>query len=48
LIDTSASQERTLPERKAAAAAFLETVVRPSKDEVAIISFTGESTLEQE
>ena len=47
LIDTSASQERTLPEEKAAAAAFLETVVRPSKDEVAIISFTGESTLEQ-
>jgi VWFA-related protein len=47
LIDTSASQERTLPEEKAAAISFLETVVRPSKDEVAVISFTGESTLEQ-
>lgn len=47
LIDVSASQERTLPEEKAAAISFLETVVRPSKDEVSVISFTGESTLEQ-
>lgn len=47
LIDVSLSQERTLPEEKAAAISFLETIVRPSKDEVAIISFTGDSTLEQ-
>lgn len=47
LIDVSASQERTLPEEKAAALAFLENVIRPSKDEVAVISFTGEATLEQ-
>lgn len=47
LIDTSASQERTLPEEKAAAISFLETVVRPAKDEVCVISFTGEATLEQ-
>ncbi len=47
LIDTSISQERTLPEEKAAAISFLESVVRPSKDEVAVVSFTGESTLEQ-
>jgi hypothetical protein len=47
LIDTSASQERTLPEEKAAAKSFIESVVRPSKDEVSIISFTGEATLEQ-
>lgn len=47
LVDTSISQERTLPEEKAAAMSFLETVIRPSKDEVAIISFTGEATLEQ-
>jgi Ca-activated chloride channel homolog len=47
LIDTSMSQERTLPEEKSAAMSFLESVVRPEKDEVAIISFTGESTLEQ-
>ena len=47
LIDTSASQERTLPEEKAAAISFIESVIRPTKDEVAVISFTGESTLEQ-
>lgn len=47
LIDTSASQERTLPEEKAAAISFVESVIRPTKDEVAVISFTGESTLEQ-
>jgi len=47
LIDTSISQERTLPEEKAAAISFLESVVRPAKDEVAVVSFTGESTLEQ-
>jgi VWFA-related protein len=47
LIDTSASQERTLAEEKAAAISFVESVIRPTKDEVAVISFTGESTLEQ-
>lgn len=47
LIDTSASQERTLPEEKAAAISFLESVIRPAKDEVAIVSFTGEATLEE-
>ena len=29
------------------AISFLETVVRPSKDEVSIVTFTGDSTLEQ-
>lgn len=47
LVDTSASQERTLPDEKLAARAFIEQVIRPSKDEAAIVSFTGESTLEQ-
>ncbi|MEP6922922.1 MAG: VWA domain-containing protein [Pyrinomonadaceae bacterium] len=47
IIDTSASQERTLPEEKRAAQSFLENVVRPNKDEVAVLSFTGETTLEQ-
>ena len=47
LIDTSGSQERTLPEEKAAAKSFVQSVVRPAKDEVSIISFTGETTLEQ-
>lgn len=47
LIDTSRSQERTLPEEKEAARAFVESVVRPIKDEVAVVTFTGETTLEQ-
>lgn len=47
LIDTSRSEERTLPEEKAAARDFLEVVLRPNKDEAAIVSFTGDVTLEQ-
>lgn len=47
LIDTSASEERTLPDEKEAARAFLENVLRASKDEAAVLSFTGETTLEQ-
>src|SRR5215212_8897559 len=47
LIDTSASQERTLPQEKSAAVSFVESVVRPANDEVSVISFTGASTLEQ-
>jgi Ca-activated chloride channel family protein len=47
LIDCSGSEERTLPEEKAAARTFLESVLRPEKDEAAIVSFTGEVTLEQ-
>lgn len=47
LIDTSVSQERTLPDEKEAAKSFLDNVVRPNKDEVAILTFTGEATLEQ-
>jgi VWFA-related protein len=46
LIDTSASEERTLPDEKAAARAFLENIIR-QKDEAAVVSFTGETTLEQ-
>ncbi|HEY9504110.1 MAG TPA: VWA domain-containing protein [Pyrinomonadaceae bacterium] len=47
LIDTSFSEERTLPDEKIAARAFLEDVLRAGKDEAAIVSFTGETTLEQ-
>ena len=47
LIDTSFSEERTLPDETIAARAFLEDVLRPSRDEAAIVSFTGETTLEQ-
>ena len=47
LIDTSGSQERTLPQEKAAARAFINSVLRPSHDEAAIVSFSGDATLEQ-
>lgn len=47
LIDTSRSEERTLPDEKMAARAFVEAVMRPEKDEAAVVSFTGEVTLEQ-
>lgn len=47
LIDTSASEERTLPDEKIAARAFLENILRGNRDEAAIVSFTGETTLEQ-
>ncbi|HEU5458871.1 MAG TPA: VWA domain-containing protein [Pyrinomonadaceae bacterium] len=47
LIDTSASEERTLPDLKVAARAFLENVIRANRDEAAILSFTGETTIEQ-
>jgi Ca-activated chloride channel homolog len=47
LLDTSISEQRTLPDEKAAAQAFLEAVMRTQKDEAAILSFTGDVTLEQ-
>ena len=47
LIDTSISEERTLPIEKAAASSFVDAVIRPDKDEAAVVSFTGEATLEQ-
>lgn len=47
LVDTSISQERTLPDEKEAARAFVDSVIRPDKDEAAVLSFTGETTLEQ-
>jgi Ca-activated chloride channel family protein len=47
LIDVSASQERTLSQEKAAARGFIETIIRSSKDQAAIIPFTGAAFLEQ-
>src|ERR1044072_5298661 len=44
LIDRSASEEPTLPDEKGAARAFLENILK-NKDEAAIVSFTGETTL---
>jgi VWFA-related protein len=46
VIDASQSQERTLPDEKHAAREFVDSVVRPRKDEVAVLTFTGETTLE--
>ena len=47
LVDTSASHERTLPEEKSAAQRFVDAVIRSRRDEVAVLSFTGDATLEQ-
>jgi VWFA-related protein len=46
LIDTSVSEERMLPEEKEAAGTFVDSVIRPDKDEAAVLTFTGETTLE--
>ena len=48
LIDVSRSQEFTLPDEKAAARSFIESVFQSSRDLVAIIPFTGLAYLEQE
>jgi VWFA-related protein len=48
LVDTSKSQERTLPDEKKAAKAFIRAVVRPDKDKVAVISFTGVPRVQQQ
>ncbi len=46
LVDTSRSQERTLPVEKKAAKTFIKAVVRPDKDRVAVVSFNGAPTIE--
>lgn len=47
LIDISISEERTLPQEKAAARSFIESVIQSNKDQAAIIPFTGSAFLEQ-
>jgi VWFA-related protein len=47
LFDISVSQEVTLPDEKAAARQFIENVVKSSRDQVAIVPFTGSAFLEQ-
>ncbi len=47
LIDVSISEERTLPDEKAAARTFIENVIRSTKDQAAIIPFEGYAHLEQ-
>jgi VWFA-related protein len=46
LVDRSRSQERTLPEEKRAAQKFVDAVVRPGKDLVVVVSFTGRPGVE--
>jgi VWFA-related protein len=48
LIDVSASEEHTLPDEKAAARSFIETIIRSGKDLGAIIPFTDHAFLEQQ
>jgi Ca-activated chloride channel family protein len=47
LIDVSISEQRTLPQEKAAARTFIESVIRSNKDQAAIIPFEGFAHLEQ-
>jgi Ca-activated chloride channel homolog len=47
LIDVSASEQRTLPQEKAAARTFIEGVISSNKDQAAIIPFEGFAHLEQ-
>jgi VWFA-related protein len=47
LIDVSISEERTLPDEKAAARVFIENVIRSARDQAAIIPFEGYAHLEQ-
>jgi Ca-activated chloride channel family protein len=48
LIDTSSSQARTLSDEKDAAHAFIDSVIRPGTDKAAVVSFTGDATIEQD
>jgi hypothetical protein len=48
LVDVSASQEMTLEDEKEAARGFVKAVAHHSQDEIAVISFSGEATVEQE
>jgi VWFA-related protein len=47
LIDTSRSEARPLSDEKIAAQTFIDSVIRPDRDQAAIISFTGEAVLQQ-
>lgn len=48
LIDVSISQQHTLTAEKAAARGFVNAVIRSGQDKAAVVSFTGEATLEQD
>ncbi|HEX5886384.1 MAG TPA: VWA domain-containing protein [Pyrinomonadaceae bacterium] len=48
LIDVSASQQLTLDAEKEAAKQFVNAVIHNPKDDVAVVSFSGEAIVEQE
>jgi Ca-activated chloride channel homolog len=48
LIDVSGSQEKTLPDEKAATRLFVENVIKSNRDQIAIVPFTGLAYLEQD
>ncbi|MDT4952741.1 MAG: hypothetical protein QOJ02_879 [Acidobacteriota bacterium] len=48
LIDASISQERTLDGQKLAARAFVDSILHPGRDQAAVVTFTGQATLEQD
>jgi len=47
VIDVSISEERTLPDEKAAARTFIEKVIRSDRDQAAIVPFEGYAHIEQ-
>ena len=48
MLDASASQELVLPQMKPAAAAFVSALLRPGRDDAAVVSFTGNTTIVQD
>ena len=48
LIDVSFSQIIPLPSEQQAAKRFVESILRPGRDEVAVLSFAGSTTVEQD
>jgi VWFA-related protein len=48
LVDVSLSQLHTLPDEKAAAHIFVQQIVRPDRDRVAVLSFARDATIEQD
>lgn len=48
LMDVSYSQAEALPDAQAAAKRFVNSILRPGRDEIAVLSFAGTATVEQD
>ncbi len=48
LIDTSVSQEHLLPQVRLAAQEFVEAIPQTKKNRIAVVSFTGKATVEED